>query len=221
VVQSPLLNSGARVIQNYPQGGSNAGTCESVFIDIGFAIRAECTQSKQPRPRYRACLRHGISCARRRVQGSERVKTTMSASTPQSFKSHARFDPPYHFVLIAVLVANLVIVLSYAFHHLSYLSEWMVILSIAIFIPVAKLRSYPLKVQDRIIRLEERIRLQALAPEEWHAQIYRLNEDQLIGLRFASDEEVVELAKQALEQNLNRKQIKERIKVWRPDDWRV
>jgi TATA-box binding protein (TBP) (component of TFIID and TFIIIB) len=97
----------------------------------------------------------------------------------------------------------------------------MVILSIAIFIPVAKLRSYPLKVQDRIIRLEERIRLQALAPEEWHAQIYRLNEDQLIGLRFASDEEVVELAKQALEQNLNRKQIKERIKVWRPDDWRV
>jgi hypothetical protein len=97
----------------------------------------------------------------------------------------------------------------------------MVILSIAIFIPVAKLRSYPLKVQDRVIRLEERLRLQALAPEEWHAQIYRLSEDQLIGLRFAADEEVVELAKQALEHNLSRKQIKERIKVWRPDDWRV
>ena len=76
-------------------------------------------------------------------------------------------------------------------------------------------------MQDRIIRLEERLRLQALAPEEWHAQIYRLTEDQLVGLRFASDEEVVELAKQALEQNLNRKQIKERIKDWRPDDWRV
>jgi hypothetical protein len=97
----------------------------------------------------------------------------------------------------------------------------LVILSIAIFIPVSKLRTYPLKVQDRIIRLEERLRLQALAPEEWHAQIYRLTEDQLVGLRFASDEEVVELAKQALEQNLNRKQIKERIKDWRPDDWRV
>ncbi len=145
----------------------------------------------------------------------------MSASAPQSFKKHARFDPPYHFVLFAVLVANLIIALSYAVNHLSYLSEWMVILSIAIFIPVGKLRTYPLKVQDRIIRLEERIRLQALAPEEWHTQIYRLSEDQLIGLRFASDEEVVELAKQALEQNLNRKQIKERIKEWRPDDWRV
>ena len=70
-------------------------------------------------------------------------------------------------------------------------------------------------------RLEERLRLQALAPAEWHTQIYRLTEDQLIGLRFASDDEVVELAKQALEQNLNRKQIKERIKSWRPDDWRV
>ncbi len=56
---------------------------------------------------------------------------------------------------------------------------------------------------------------------EWHAQIYRLNEDQLIGLRFAADDEVVELAKQTLEGNLNRKQIKERIKSWRADNWRV
>jgi hypothetical protein len=145
----------------------------------------------------------------------------MSDSDPQSFKHHARLDPPFHFVLLAVLVANLIIALCYAVSHLSFFSAWMVILSIAIFIPASKLRSYPLKVQDRVIRLEERIRLQALAPTEWHTQIYRLTEDQLIGLRFASDDEVVELAKQALEHNLNRKQIKERIKTWRPDDWRV
>jgi hypothetical protein len=96
-----------------------------------------------------------------------------------------------------------------------------VILSGAAFIPVFKLRLYPLKVQDRVIRLEERLRLQSLAPEEWHAQIYRLTEDQLIGLRFAGDDEVVELAKEALEGHLNRKQIKERIKNWRADDWRI
>jgi len=145
----------------------------------------------------------------------------MSDSSPQSLKNHGRLDPPYHYVLVTTLAVNLFIVLSYTWHHLNYFTEWMVILSIAIFIPALKLRSYPLKVQDRVIRLEERLRLQALAPEEWHTQIYKLTEDQLIGLRFASDEEVVALAKEALEKNLSRKQIKERIKTWRPDNWRV
>ena len=69
--------------------------------------------------------------------------------------------------------------------------------------------------------LEERLRLQALAPLEWHTQIFRLSEGQLVALRFAGDDEVVELAKQALEHNLTGKQIKERIKSWRADYWRV
>jgi hypothetical protein len=145
----------------------------------------------------------------------------MSDSTPQSFKNHGRLDPPFHFVLLTVLIVNLVIAIVHLIHHFGYFSEWLVVLSIAVFIPYFKLRLYPLKVQDRVIRLEERIRLQALAPAEWHTQIYRLTEDQLIGLRFAADDEVVALAKVALEQNLNRKQIKERIKSWRPDNWRV
>jgi hypothetical protein len=145
----------------------------------------------------------------------------MSDSAPQSFKNHGRLDPPYHFVLTALLAANLFIVLCFAVKNLNYFTEWLVVLSIAAFLPMLKLRSYPLKVQDRVIRLEERLRLQALAPSEWHSQIYRLSEDQLIALRFASDDEVVALAKQALEENLTRKQIKERIKTWRPDDWRV
>jgi hypothetical protein len=145
----------------------------------------------------------------------------MSDSAPQSLKNHGRLDPPFHLVLLTVLAVNLFIALSFTYGHFSYFSAWLVILSIAVFIPVLKLRTYPLKVQDRVIRLEERIRLQALAPAEWHTQIYKLSEDQLIGLRFASDDEVVELAKQALEEKLTRKQIKERIKTWRPDDWRV
>jgi hypothetical protein len=145
----------------------------------------------------------------------------MSDSAPQSFKSHARFDPPYHFFLTVVVIANVVIAGIYMFYHFSFHSAWLVVLSIAALIALFKLRNYPLKVQDRVIRLEERLRLQALAPAEWHAQIYRLNEDQLIALRFAADDEVVELAKQALEHSLTRKQIKERIKIWRGDDWRV
>jgi len=146
----------------------------------------------------------------------------MSKSEPQNLKSHGRLDPPYHFVLFFVLVANLIVsIVHLVHHHRNFYAYWLVVLSLAVFILIFKLRHYPLKVQDRVIRLEERLRLQALAPVEWHSQIYRLSEDQLIGLRFAADDEVVELAKHALEHNLNRKQIKERIKDWRADNWRV
>jgi len=118
-------------------------------------------------------------------------------------------------------MATIVIAVIYCVHHFCFYSVWLVVLSLAWFVMLFRMRQYPLKVQDRVIRLEERLRLQALAPAEWHAQIYRLTEDQLIALRFAGDDEVVELAKQALEHNWNRKQIKERIKSWRPDNWRV
>ena len=121
----------------------------------------------------------------------------MSKSSEQSLKNHGRLDPPVHFVLFAVLVANLGFAGFHLVHHWNdarIASSWFLVLSLAVFIPFVKLRAYPLKVQDRVIRLEERMRLQALAPAEWHSQIYRLSEDQLIGLRFAADDEVVELA---------------------------
>jgi hypothetical protein len=148
----------------------------------------------------------------------------MSKSSQQNLKNHGRIDPPVHFVLFAILVANLFFSIIHMIHHREdayFAGPWFVLLSLAVFIPFFKLRAYPLKVQDRVIRLEERLRLQALAPAQWHAQIYRLTEDQLIGLRFAADEEVLELAKQALEHNLTRKQIKERIQDWRPDHFRI
>jgi len=142
-------------------------------------------------------------------------------SKTQSVKNHARFDPSYHFLLFAAYLANLVYAGFHVYSQPSLSSGWYVVLSLLAIVPLIKMRAYPLKVQDRVIRLEERLRLQALTPREWHTQIDRLSVDQLIGLRFAPDEEVVELAKQALEHNLNRKQIKERIRNWRADDWRV
>ena len=104
-------------------------------------------------------------------------------------------------------------------HNLSDVGA--LVLSLVAFIPLFKLRSYPIKLQNRIIRLEERLRLYVLAPAEWHAQIHRLTEDQLIGLRFAPDEEVMELAREALKENLSRKQIESRIKNWRADESRM
>lgn len=139
----------------------------------------------------------------------------------QDLKHHGRLHPPFHIFSTLVLVLNLGFAIGHLVVSPGWWNAWVVVLSVVIFVPFFLIRSYPLKVQDRVIRLEERLRLQALAPAEWHAQIYRLSEDQLIGLRFAGDDEVVALAKQALEENLNRKQIKERIRDWRADEWRV
>lgn len=142
-------------------------------------------------------------------------------SEAQNFKNHGKIDPWFHIFPFFVLVANVIVSIVFVVHHLSFYSVWLAFLSIVVFVPYFKIRLYALKVQDRVIRLEERLRIQALAPTEWHSQIYRLTEDQLIALRFASDDEVVALAKRALEQNLTRKQIKEQIKNWRADNWRV
>ncbi|HEX4285158.1 MAG TPA: DUF6526 family protein [Terracidiphilus sp.] len=140
---------------------------------------------------------------------------------PQSLKNHGRLDPPFHIFTFGLYLANVVFAVITEIRRPDWLSAWYLVVSLLVIVPILKIRIYPLKVQDRVIRLEERLRLQALAPAEWHAQIYKLNEDQLIGLRFAGDDEVVELAKQAVEHGWSRQQIKERIKSWRPDDWRV
>jgi hypothetical protein len=145
----------------------------------------------------------------------------MSDAQPQNLKNHGRLDPLYHFFLAAISIATVVIAIVYCVHNFCFYSVWLVVLAVAAFLALFRMRQYPLKVQDRIIRLEERLRLMALAPAEWRPQINRLSESQLIGLRFASDDEVVVLAKLALEQHLTQKQIKERINNWRPDNWRV
>jgi hypothetical protein len=148
----------------------------------------------------------------------------MSKFTEQHFKNHRRIDPPFHIVLFLFLVANLIFAVVHLMRHRSdspIASAWFLVLSLVVFIPFYKLRSYPLKVQDRVIRLEERLRLEALAPEQWRTQIAHLTEEQLIALRFASDAEVVGLAKRALEKNLSGRQIKEQIQNWRSDTWRV
>ena len=145
----------------------------------------------------------------------------MSETTPQNLKNHGRFDPAFHFGLLPFLAINFIYSIIHMVRHFNPPNMWLVLMSVALIVLALKVRTYSLKVQDRVIRLEERLRLQALSPIEWHAQAYRLSEDQLVGLRFAGDDEVLTLAKQALEEKLNRKQIKERVRNWRGDYWRV
>src|SRR3954468_6309748 len=110
----------------------------------------------------------------------------MSNTSTQSLKNHARFDPAYHVILALIFFLNLIYSIVHLARHLSFRHGWFVVVSLAAIILLFRLRQYPLKVQDRVIRLEERLRLQALAPAEWRPQIQRLTEHQLIALRFAS-----------------------------------
>jgi hypothetical protein len=138
----------------------------------------------------------------------------------QTYANHGRFDPIFHFVLAPLsLVA---IVLSIVSMFRPGLRGWLcILLSVLLFLAVGRLRSYALKVQDRVIRLEERLRLNRLLPEQDRPRIEELSEAQLIGLRFASDAELPELAMRALQEKLTKKQIKMAVQNWRPDTFRV
>ena len=143
---------------------------------------------------------------------------------PQSYKSHTRFDPPFHFFLLPVLLLDFVFAISYHIHHYpdhAHLSLWWIIMSMALIVLGFKARVYALKAQDRVIRLEEKLRFATLLPPDLLARSQALTEAQYVGLRFASDAEVPALVKRTLDENLSSKQIKEAIVNWRPDNYRV
>jgi hypothetical protein len=152
----------------------------------------------------------------------------MSQQTPQTYANHTRFDPPFHFFLGPVFILGLILSLVHFFYHFresdamdNFHSFLIIVLAVALITLVLKVRLYSLKVQDRIIRLEERLRLTQLLNETLRSRIPELTEDQLIGLRFASDAEVPKLVERALNEKLKRKDIKKAIQNWRPDYWRV
>ncbi len=150
----------------------------------------------------------------------------MSEPRPQHLKNHASIDPMFHYVAMGLLLFGLILgitafVQSLRGHQDFLVGLWMLIISVALVVIAGKARMYPLKVQDRVIRLEERLRLAMLLPEPLRQRIHELTEEQLIGLRFASDEEVPELVRESLDKKLTRQQIKQRIQNWRADHFRV
>lgn len=145
----------------------------------------------------------------------------MSQDDPQSYANHRRYDPMYHVFAFGVLGISLLVSLWQLVKTPSAQTLWIFILLAAALVLFFKVRLYALKVQDRIIRLEERLRLQQILPDPLRSRIGELTEGQLIGLRFASDGEVADLVKQALDEKLPGEEIKKRIQSWRPDNFRV
>jgi Family of unknown function (DUF6526) len=145
----------------------------------------------------------------------------MATATMQSFANHARFDPPFHFLLAPMGLAAIILSIVLLVRQPGMGSILGVLLSVGFFMIAAKTRSYALKVQDRVIRLEERLRLSMLLPEATRPRIGELTEPQLIALRFASDAELSALAMRALNEGLTGKQIKTSIQMWRGDYFRV
>jgi len=145
----------------------------------------------------------------------------MATASPQTYSNHVRRDPLFHFFVLPVLAISLGVSVYVCVHRPCFLTAWGIVFVFAVTVIALKARLYALKVQDRIIRLEERLRLAVLLPESLCPQIAKLSEDQLIALRFAYDEEIPALVERTLSANLSRADIKKSVKNWRPDYWRV
>ncbi len=140
---------------------------------------------------------------------------------PQTLQNHTKFDPAFHFFLAPIGLAIVIVTITQAVRNPDWMTAAHVVVAFWALVAIFKIRLYSLKVQDRVIRLEERLRLERLLSEPLKSRIYELTEQQLIAIRFASDGEVPSLVEKTLKSNLDPKQIKEAIQSWRPDYWRV
>jgi hypothetical protein len=140
----------------------------------------------------------------------------------QSFENHAKMVPAYHGVAFAMLTVPL---LWFAYRTVTDFSAIMLMLLVfcgGVVIVTLFARLFPLGVQDRVIRLEERMRLQRLLPDDLQSQVGDFTTDQLVGLRFAPDDELPELARRVLDGSLSdRKSIKQAVKNWHADHQRI
>jgi hypothetical protein len=142
----------------------------------------------------------------------------MAKEKAQSFENHNRVVPPYHMVAIPIFMVNFILRLVQLKDGITFASIMNVLLAIAFMILILYARMFTLTVQDRVIRLEMRLRLERLLPADLRSRIPEFTTPQLISLRFAGDEELAALARQVLDERLNdRKTIKRRIKNWQAD----
>lgn len=145
----------------------------------------------------------------------------MSAQ-PQSFENHAKMVPGYHYVASLLLVLSLGWAVYRVASGYSLDALFGLFLALGVILVFFYARVFALGVQDRLIRLEERLRMERLLPEDLRARIPEFSTGQLIALRFASDAELPDLARRVLSENIrDRKTIKQAVRSWRADEQRI
>lgn len=139
----------------------------------------------------------------------------------QNLAHHTKWDPPFHFFIAPVFLINAIRSIVNLVRQPSLELGWTMVVAFGLVFMAFKLRLNSLKVQDRVIRLEERLRLSGLLPEPLRSRISELTERQLISLRFASDAEIPGLVALTFSNQLSPADIKKSIVNWRADHFRV
>ena len=144
------------------------------------------------------------------------------AQPTQTLKNHARFFPPFHFFVAPVLLINLFVAGWQLYKEPSAATVWGLVMALAFFMLAFVARAMALTVQDRVIRLEMRLRLQQVLSPDLLARCGEISRSQFVALRFASDAELPDLVRDVLAGKLDtQKAIKERVRNWEPDFFRA
>lgn len=141
----------------------------------------------------------------------------------QNYANHRRYVPVFHFILAPIILLTLIgsfvnLYQSWGDHQRQYSSSLIVVITFCMLLLALLARLFALKAQDRAIRAEENLRHYVMTQNLLNP---KLTTRQIIGLRFASDEEFVDLARRAVEDNLSEDAIKKGVKNWRADTYRV
>ena len=141
----------------------------------------------------------------------------------QNYANHRRNVPIFHFVLLPIILLTLIgsfvnLYQSWGDHQRQYSASLIVVIMVCLALLSVTARLFSLKAQDRAIRAEENLRHYVMTGKLLNP---KLTVRQIIGLRFASDQEFVELAGRAVEENLTEDAIKKAVKSWRADTYRV
>ena len=142
--------------------------------------------------------------------------------TTQNFANHTRWHPPFHFFVAPVMLINFIVSVVLFVRWPGLSAGWWIVVALALLVLTFLVRLDSLKVQDRLIRLEEKLRYQQLLSPALAQQTGALTVPQIVALRFAGDDELEKLVGAVVAGKLTQtKEIKQAIKNWRADTFRV